>query len=84
MQFLNPLVLDKKSINIHGVNPSQPSGCPCGEVWVYTLDRHEVLGPYDLLNEETLQIPVDDREWGVYVEVTIVLGMDVWIDAGGS
>src|ERR1039457_3377301 len=80
--LINPLTIGKKDINITGHIPSVPSGTPCAEVWVYTLDKLVVLGPYELANDQLLQVPIDDRVWGVYIEVSMELFTDVWIDGG--
>jgi hypothetical protein len=80
--LIAPLTIGKKDINISGHIPSVPSGIPCAVVWLYTLDKLEILGPYELDNDEVLQVPVDERDWGVYIEVSMELSADVWIDGG--
>ena len=82
MVLINPLSIGKREVNIQGQTPTFPSGSPCAEVWVYSLDRHDISGPYNLLNDEILQVLIDDREWGVYIEVSAELSTDVWINGG--
>jgi hypothetical protein len=80
--LVNPLDQGKKDVNIEGHTPLLPAGSPCAQVWVYSLDKRNVLGPYELVTDQVLQVPVDDRAWGVYIEVSAELFTDVWIDEG--
>ena len=47
-------------------------------VWIYTLDRTTILGPYIVNCGETLTVEIDDREWGVLVESENDILVDVW------
>jgi len=51
-------------------------------VWVYSLDGQTILGPYTVYGGEILSVPIDDREWGVYVESDDEITVDVWISTG--
>jgi hypothetical protein len=39
-----------------------------------------VLGPYTLTCDETLSVPIDDREWEVLVYSEDDVIVDIWID----
>ena len=80
--LVNPMTVGKKEVSINGHSPTLPSGISCAIVWVYRLDNQEILGPYNLANDVPLQVPIDDRAWGVYMEVSTELSVDVWIDGG--
>jgi hypothetical protein len=47
-------------------------------VYFYSLDHTTVLGPYCMGCNQTLTVPLDEREWGVYVESQIRVVVDVW------
>jgi hypothetical protein len=51
-------------------------------VCVYSLDGQTILGPYTVYGGEILSVPIDDREWGVYVESDDEITVDVWISTG--
>jgi hypothetical protein len=36
-------------------------------VWVYSQDGRDILGPYYIMAGQLLTVPVDEREWGVFV-----------------
>jgi len=38
-----------------------------------------VLGPYTVYAGETLDVEIDEREWGVLVQTTYEIQVDVWI-----
>ena len=82
MGLINPLTLGKREINVSVHPPTLPIGSLCGGVWVYSLDKRDVLGPFDLISDQTLQVLIDDRAWGVYIEVSVELLASVWIDGG--
>lgn len=63
-------------------NTVAEAGCPV-RVYFFTLDRTTVLGPYCVSCGETLTIPLDEREWGVYVESEIIVTVDVWFSDPG-
>ena len=48
-------------------------------VWVYSLDGLDTLGPYTVYAGETLDVEIDEREWGVLVQTTYEIQVDVWI-----
>ena len=75
----------KRDMNviIHGVEVPYSDTCKA-TVWVYSLDRNDILGPYTLYNEETLSVGIDDREWGVIIESEDHVTADVWISDEGK
>jgi hypothetical protein len=69
---------EKRSVNII-VSSQGLSNCSA-TVWVYSLDRATVLGPFTVTCGQKLTVPIDDREWGVLVESEEEVSVDVWID----
>jgi len=53
-------------------------------VWVYSLDGQDVLGPYTVYAGETLSVDIDDRQWGVLVQSAHDIVVDVWISENKS
>jgi hypothetical protein len=49
-------------------------------VWIYSLDGLDILGPYYLACGNTLEVEIDDREWGALVESDMDINVSVWID----
>lgn len=47
-------------------------------IYVYTLDHSIILGPYYISCGETLIIPIDEGEWGVYVQTNLEVSMDIY------
>jgi hypothetical protein len=47
-------------------------------VWVYTLDRTTVLGPYTVYCDNTLTVDIDENEWGVLVQSEEDVLVSVW------
>jgi hypothetical protein len=48
-------------------------------VYVYCQDFQTIYGPYTLYGGQTLQVEIDDREWGVMVTSEDHITVDVWI-----
>ena len=48
-------------------------------VWVYTLDRSTILGPYVVKGDGSLKVDVDQNMWGVFIDSRDVIYVDVWI-----
>ncbi|MEI6143880.1 MAG: hypothetical protein WCP85_31670 [Mariniphaga sp.] len=49
-------------------------------MYVYSLDGLDCLGPYFLSCEQTLSVEIDDRAWGVVVQSECDVQVSVWID----
>jgi hypothetical protein len=47
-------------------------------VYVYSSDMKDIIGPFFVNSGETLTVPVDDRDWGVYIESNDHVYVDVW------
>ena len=47
-------------------------------VWIYSMDGHDVLGPYEVIGDGLISVQIDDRDWGVYVESDGHAEVDVW------
>jgi hypothetical protein len=52
----------------------------CGQVWVYSLDGLDVIGPFPLCAGGSLSVEIDNRDWGALVESDAHLVVDVWIE----
>lgn len=82
--------------NIHPINADAPlgkrdahviitsrgpetSGCQA-QVWLYSLDGLDILGPYTVMCGETLTVEIDERAWGVLVQTEYDVLVDVWIE----
>ena len=50
------------------------------QVWVYSLDGLDTLGPYTVMCGGTLVVEIDEREWGVLVQSNSSILTDVWIE----
>ena len=50
------------------------------QVWIYSLDGLDILGPYAVLCGETLTVEIDERDWGVLVETDSDILVDVWTE----
>jgi hypothetical protein len=66
----------KRNINVASSGGSQ---CPV-QVWIFSLDKQDIFGPYIINPGETLIVAIDDREWGVLSESSCQAIMSVWID----
>jgi hypothetical protein len=49
-------------------------------VWFYSLDKQDILGPFDLLEGEVVSQEIDDRLWGARVTTDSEMVVSVWID----
>ena len=49
-------------------------------VWIYSIDGLDILGPYYVTCGNTLEVEIDDREWGALVESDMDINVSVWID----
>ena len=68
----------KRQVHVH-VDPilNGIPGCDA-TVWVYTLDATTVLGPFTVDCEQTLDVNIDDRDWGVMVNSEEKIIVTVW------
>jgi len=69
----------KREMNVQ-IRPKVLTGTCSATVWVYSLDRTTILGPYDIVSGQVLSVEIDDREWGVLVESEDEVIVDVWIE----
>jgi hypothetical protein len=49
-------------------------------IWVYSLDKRSILGPYTIIGSGELTVPIDDRLWGVLVKCDTKVVVSVWTD----
>jgi hypothetical protein len=76
--------LGRRDLNIQSKpNGNEPAECGI-TVWVFTLDRQTVLGPYSMGCEDNLCVDIDDNEWGTLVYSEYDIAVDVWIGTGSS
>jgi hypothetical protein len=81
---INPIPQAKREVNIQTQCLAISTHSPCAEVWVFSLDGQDLLGPYYIDNNDILSVPIDDRLWGVYLVATYELNASVWIGGGES
>jgi hypothetical protein len=67
----------KRICSMSGGVPESPDPVA---VWVFTIDQTTILGPFYLGCDQVLEVPIDDREWGVLVESDDEVIVDVWIE----
>jgi hypothetical protein len=73
----------KRDVDVQVKSGTRSPDCQA-TVWVYTLDRNTVLGPYTLSCEDILQVEIDDNEWGVLVLSGADVNISVWIGSSDS
>jgi hypothetical protein len=63
---------------------SGPVGTPVN-IWVYSLDLQDILGPYILYDRGSITVEIDDRNWGVLIQCEYNVTVSIWSgDGGGS
>jgi hypothetical protein len=70
-----------RKVHIHFISASPEQGCEA-TVIVYSLDGTTYLGPFTVSCGQTLDVNIDERDWGVMVDSDVKLLVDVWISAG--
>lgn len=73
------LTRGKRKMVIHSTCGGTKTGCTCN-VWVYSLDGLTTLGPFTLIGDDRVYVDIDEREWGVVVESSDKVCIDVWIE----
>lgn len=67
-------------VEVETQNPPMSPNAVIAIVNLYSLDGQDVYGPFNLYENETLEVEVDDREWGVdVIQVMNDSEMSVWI-----
>jgi hypothetical protein len=79
ISFASRTLRGKRVLHIDA-HPGNTTPVSCGTVYVYSLDRVCILGPYQLCEGESLVVDIDEREWNVYIESEAHLEVDVWIE----
>lgn len=78
--LISPMTIAEKNIRIK-VDDSNPQQTSWVTVMIYSLDGQDELGPYTVMEGFPLEVPIDDREWGVkvmnYLEGAV---LSVWIE----
>lgn len=73
---------EKRRVHVHFIS-AIPEQTDCeATVLVYSLDGTSILGPFIVSCGQTLDVNIDERDWGVMVDSDIKLIVDVWISAG--
>jgi hypothetical protein len=76
--------MTRRVINIKIIHTvATPNGPSDATVWVYSLDKQTIIGPFTVY-DDVLSVPIDDRDWGVIVDSDDEVIVDVWISAGDS
>ena len=44
----------------------------------------DILGPFLITSDETLTIPIDDREWGVFISSDDHVYVDIWTSTSSA
>jgi hypothetical protein len=77
---IGDITLSKREIKV-GVKTIGFTMAYCkATVWVYSLDKETVYGPYTVYNDEILSVVIDQRKWGVFIECEEPVVADVWIE----
>lgn len=67
-------------VDVETQNPPTSPNAIIAIVNLYSLDGQDVYGPYNVYQNEVLDVEVDDREWGVtIIQVMEDSDMSVWI-----
>lgn len=67
-------------VDVETQNPPLSPSAIIAIVQLYSLDGQDVYGPYNVYENEILDVEVDEREWGVTVlQVMDESEMSVWI-----
>jgi hypothetical protein len=74
------IILAKRMVDVHVTSKKASQSSYVAAVWIYSLDRTTIFGPYYMVDDETKQVEIDDRLWGVYVETDEEITVDVWIE----
>ncbi len=75
--------LGRRELNIR-TKPHGNSLLECDvTVWVFTLDRRTILGPYSMSCDDILNVGIDDNAWGALVYSEYEILVDVWIGDEG-
>lgn len=67
----------KRDLNVVATSTSST---PTGQavIYIYSSDFKTIIGPLTISEGETISVPVDDREWGVFVVSDDHLYIDVF------
>jgi len=50
-------------------------------IWIYSIDGKNIQGPFVVIGDGLISIPIDDRDWGTYIESDGHTTVDVWTSA---
>jgi hypothetical protein len=76
--ILPKVIEEKRQVHIHLTSVEQDQPDCQAMVWVYSLDGLTVLGPFTAVCGLTLDVDIDNRDWGVLVDSDIKVIVDVW------
>ena len=71
---------EKRDIHVKIIGHSSKTQICQAQVWIYSLDGLDILGPYTVFCGGTLVVEIDGREWGVLVQTNSSVLVDVWIE----
>lgn len=73
----------KRKVLITGTSTSESTSPVChATVYVGSTDMQTILGPFALTCGVTLEVEIDDRQWGVLVNSDTAIIISVWIEEG--
>jgi hypothetical protein len=55
-------------------------GTTAAVVWFYSLDKQDILGPFELQEGDVVSLEIDDRLWGSRIIPDSEMVVSVWID----
>ena len=80
-QTENNLNRGRRKIHVQVLSQKTLDTLSCqATVHVYSLDGLDILGPYTVTCGSTLEVEIDEREWGALVESTYEIHVSVWIE----
>ena len=87
--FMKTLSVQKKNgekaerkVIVHLKSANNPLQSCEATVWIYSLDLVTVLGPFQLGCGDEISVDIDDRDWGVMVDSSDKIVVDVWFEEG--
>lgn len=78
----NPGMKGKRNMLIVS-NVIGPAKLPVN-IWVYSLDGKDILGPFVIYGDGQISVPIDDRLWGVIVQCDGKVEVSVYTDDEGD
>ena len=71
---------EKREMNIVITSSSTHQYPVYAKVWVVKENGSKILGPFTVLPDHGIQVPIDHGKWGVIIRTNWNLAASVWID----